>query len=214
MLRIASTRTCPLGLALALAAPAGAGCDFFRELESEPVADTDGGSGTGTGDTDTGDPDDGPCELALDDRCIDQDTVHSCDPASGELSELYCPALCGTNTNFACVSASTGQHACWCVAPGNNKTLSCTELESCLESCETAPDLSCADRCFSRTDAPTIRILGALLHCAEASCEQTCLDFPSSCVACVTAARVQGEGGCSLPRAICSDDRNPDDPYP
>lgn len=192
----------------------GAGCDFFQELESEPTAGTDTDTGTGTGGSDTGDPDDGSCDLARDDRCLDQDTVDSCDPQTGELTELDCPALCGANTNFSCVSTSTGQHACWCVEPGAVKTLSCTELEGCLEDCEGAPDLGCADRCFGRTDALTIRIFGALLHCAETTCEQTCTDAPGSCAQCVSAARLAGEGGCSLPRAICDDDRNPDEPWP
>ncbi|MEX1364287.1 MAG: hypothetical protein AB1Z98_14265 [Nannocystaceae bacterium] len=206
--------TLPIALGSVLAAALGAGCDFFRELESEPTGETDAATGTGTEGTETGDPDDGPCELARDDRCLDQDTVASCNLTDGQLYELDCPALCGTNTNFSCVSAGTGQHACWCVEPGANKVLSCTELEGCIEDCEGAPTLECADQCFRRTDALTIRILGALLHCAEATCEQTCLDAPAACATCVTQARREGEGGCSLPRAICDDDRNPDEPWP
>ncbi|MCA9653893.1 MAG: hypothetical protein H6712_15590 [Myxococcales bacterium] len=199
---------------MALGAPLGAGCDFFQELKSEPIAGTETDTdSSGSGGSDTGDPE-GPCELARDDRCLDQDTVRSCDLQTGELAELDCPALCGSYTNFSCVSASTGQHACWCVEPGPTKTLSCTELEACLEDCDSSPTLACADQCFRRTDPLTIRILGALLHCAEATCEDTCLESPSSCPACVSAARLEGEGGCSLPRAICDDDRNPDEPWP
>jgi len=192
-----------------------AACDFFQELESEP-----GGSGTDTGaatDTSasTGNTDgDGPCELALDDHCIDQDTVQSCSIESGTVQELDCLALCGTFTNFSCVASASGQHACWCVESGANKVLSCTELEGCLAGCELDETLSCADRCFGRTDALTIRLFGALVHCAETTCEDLCFEAPGACAACLDSARLEGGGGCSLPRAVCDDDRNPDEPWP
>ncbi|MCA9712020.1 MAG: hypothetical protein KDK70_39660 [Myxococcales bacterium] len=202
-------------LLAALCGPWAGGCDFFRELESKPGAgtgtgtdtDTDTGTGTaGTGDTD------GACELLRDDRCLDQDTVASCSLADGAVTEVDCVATCGTLTNFSCVVAGTGQHACWCVDPGAQKVLSCTELEGCVSECDLSQSFECADRCFARTDAATVRIYGALVHCAESTCTQTCLDTPEICSACIDAALTQGAGGCSLPRAICDDDRSPEDP--
>ncbi len=194
----------------------GAGCDFFRELESEP-----GATGTGTG-TDTaagstssgGTADAGPCEIAVDDRCLDQDAVASCDPVDGILREVDCPAVCGSLTNFSCVVTGTGQHSCWCVDPGENKQLTCTGLESCLGGCDLSQSFECADKCFGRTDATTIRLFGALVHCAETACEDACREVPSGCQACVDAARTAGESGCSLPRAVCDDDRDPEEPWP
>lgn len=199
-------------LVLGLLCLGGAGCDFFRELESEPGATgTDTGTvGTSTGDTD----DDGLCEVLNDDRCLDQDAVASCEPADGTLTDIDCPALCGSFVNFSCVVTGSGQHACWCVEPGPNKVLTCTGLESCLGSCDLSQSFVCADKCFARTDAATIRLFGALLHCAESSCEDTCRDAPASCQACVDAARMAGESGCSLPRAVCDDDRDPEEPWP
>lgn len=189
----------------------GAGCDFFQELESDPKAaatdtDTDGAS---TGDTDTG-----PCEPQDDDRCLDQDTVSNCGPADGVLSEIDCPAACGGFLNFSCVATATGQHACWCVEPGDVKQLTCAALEACVGDCDLTQSLSCADQCFARTDAATIRIFGALVHCAETACEPTCRQSPETCQACLDAARGEGEGGCSLPRAVCDGDRDPDEPWP
>jgi hypothetical protein len=192
--------------------PAGAGCDFFRELESAPGA-TASGTDTDTGGASTGDTDDEPCEIANDDRCPDQDTVASCGPADGTLTEVDCPALCGGLVNFSCVATASGQHACWCVDPGATKVLTCVGLESCLGHCDLSESLACADQCFSRTDAATIRIFGALVHCAETACEDTCREQPEACQACVDAARVAGEQGCSLPRAVCDGDRDPEDPW-
>lgn len=192
----------------------GGGCDFFQELESEPGAGESGAEESTGADEGTGDTDDGPCTLAEDDRCLDQDTVQSCSVEDGTVSELDCGALCGGFTNFSCVATGTGQHACWCVEPGPTKVYTCRELEDCMEGCPPAADFSCPDQCFARTDAMTIRIFGALLHCAEATCEQQCIDAPQTCNACIEAARIEGSGGCSLPRAICDDDRNPEDPWP
>lgn len=189
-----------------------AGCDFFDELKSAPT-DTEATSGSSGGDT-SGTEGDGPCEIEFDDLCLDQDTVSSCSPTEGTVSELDCPTLCGANTNFSCVATATGQHACWCVVPGGNKNLSCTELESCLAECNVEVDPGCTDRCFGRTDPSTIRLFGALVHCAEATCADTCRDEPAACNACLTSARVGGGGGCSLPRAVCDDDRLPDEPWP
>lgn len=200
-------------LVLAVLAPWGAGCDFFRELESAPGS-TASGTDTDTGGASTGDTDDGPCEVATDDRCLDQDTVASCGPADGTLTEVSCPEVCGDFVNFSCVITGAGQHACWCVEPGAQKVLTCVELEACLADCDPAEPVACADQCFARTDAATIRIFGALVHCAETACEDACRENPAGCQACVDAARVAGEQGCSLPRAVCDGDRDPEEPWP
>lgn len=186
------------------------GCDFFQELESDPKAmatDTDPGGAS------TGDPDDGPCEVLNDDLCLDQDTVSSCGP-DGTLTEVDCPVACGTFVNFSCVAMATGQHACWCVEPGSQPVLTCVELEGCVAECDLTEGLACADQCFARTDAATARIFGALVHCAETACADGCRQNPEACQACVDAARTEGEGGCSLPRAVCDGQRDPDEPWP
>ncbi len=201
-------------MALALCGPWAAGCDFFQELESVPGAtETGTGTGTGTGDASTGETEEAACALSNDDRCLDQDTVASCSLQDGTVSEVDCVAECGVFVNFSCVTTGSGQHACWCVEPGANKVLSCSELEDCMEGCDPSSPLSCADTCFARTNALTVRIYGALVHCAEQTCQQTCIDSPFDCLACINSARIDGGGGCSLPRAICDDDRNADDPW-
>ncbi len=197
---------------------AGGGCDFFQELESDPNAqatdtdtdtDTDGPSGGAS----SGDTESVPCEIPGDDYCLDQDTVLSCNPADGVQSRVDCPALCGSFVNFSCVGTATGQHACWCVEPGSTKVLSCSEVEQCIGDCE-AGSLTCAEQCFGRTEALTIRIYGALVHCAQSTCRDRCLEDPAACSACIDSARQTGSGGCSLERAVCDDDRNPEDPWP
>ncbi len=191
-----------------------AGCDFFKELESVPettATDTQTDSESGGADTEATEA--APCTLADDDRCLNQDTVQSCTLTDGIVREIDCPALCGEFTNFSCVATGSGQHACWCVEPGSIKVLTCYDLEACLAGCP-LDSMACADQCFGRTDATTIRIYGALVHCAENSCETTCADVPEACAACVDAARIEGSGGCSLPRAVCDADRDPDQPWP
>jgi len=200
-----------LALIWALTGLLGAGCDFFDELESAPGA-TATGTDTDTGGTSTGDT--SACELEIDDRCLDQDKVASCGPADGTLAEIDCPTVCGELVNFSCVSTASGQHACWCVEPGKVKTLTCTGLESCLGDCDLSQSFECADRCFDRTDADTLRLFGALVHCAEAACVDACHEDPEGCPACIEAARVEGESGCSLERAVCNDDRDPEEPWP
>lgn len=197
---------------LLLAAMAGAGCDFFRELESAPGA-TASGTDTDTGGASAGDTDDGTCEIPVDDRCLDQDTVASCGPADGVLTQVDCASACGAYVNFSCVVTGSWQHACWCVEPGRNATLTCVELEACVSECDLTESLACADRCFALTDTSTIRTFGALVHCAQAACEDACRDDPGACQACVDGARAAGYSGCSLPRAVCDDDRNPDEPW-
>jgi len=214
-MRRPATRWGPTLLWLALGGPGAAGCDFFRELESAPGATSSGSgtdSGTGT-EGSTGDTENTVCSLQEDDRCLDQDTVASCGLQDGRISEVDCVATCGGLVNFSCVLSGSGQHACWCVEPGANKVLSCSELEDCMEGCDLSQSFECADRCFSRTNPLTVRVYGALVHCAEETCQQTCVDSPQQCAACIDAARIGGGGGCSLPRAICDDDRNEEDPW-
>ncbi len=194
--------------------PWATGCDFFQELESVPGATTtETDTDTDTEGTASESTQGAACEVLNDDRCLDQDTVASCSPADGTMSEVDCVALCGSYVNFSCVLTGSGQHACWCVEPGDYKVLSCAELEDCMEGCDLSGSLECADTCFSRTDALTVRVYGALVHCAEATCMETCAQTPEQCLGCIEAARTEGSGGCSLPRAVCDDDRNPDEPW-
>lgn len=198
----------------ALVLALGSGCDLLKELQDAPGAETGeaDASGSGGGSSDTSAPADGaPCEVALDDACHDQDTLASCDPASGTLQVVPCDELCGSYTNFSCVGTQTGQHACWCVEPGLQKVYSCTEVEACMLGC--GDSAACIDECFARTTETTIRILGALLYCGEASCDATCRADPQACSACVQTALESGAGGCTVERALCDGDRN-DEPEP
>lgn len=198
--------------ALLAIGPLAVGCDFFQELEDADSADTgdsEGESGT------EGDAEDGsggeqvtPCTIAEDDHCENQDVVASCDPATGLVTSLPCGALCGDNANLSCVATMGGQHGCWCVVPGRNKLSSCSQLGQCLTNCtEPGP---CSDACFSKTTETTIRMYGALVHCAETSCESTCQDAPAACSPCVTSAIANGEG-CTVERAICDADQSEED---
>lgn len=198
--------------ALLAIGPLAAGCDFFQELEDAESASTDGDS---EGDSEGIDGDGGtegsaaePCTLSDHDRCETQDRLASCNPSTGTLTTVPCDELCGQNPNFSCVSTGGGQHACWCVVPGKQKVNSCTELETCLGKC--AEPGSCTDQCFSRTTTTTVRMYGALVHCAEMTCEDTCSTSPAACGPCVAAAIGSGEG-CSLERAVCDEDKNDED---
>ena len=204
-------------LLLACIGPASLGCEIFEELQDAPGADTGAGSETddaGESGAETEAPvDGGPCELAEDDACYDQDTLASCDPSTGTLQVVSCAQLCGSYTNFSCVGTGTGQHACWCVEPGQQKVLSCTELETCLLGCGN-DSLTCLDDCFLRTVDTTVRIYGAVVHCAETHCEPTCRETPATCSQCVQAAIASGAGGCTVERALCdSDDNDEPDPW-
>lgn len=197
------------------------GCAWFKELQSAESAE-DGGSddtGDGTGD-DTGDGSGssdgtgaGACEIADDDRCADQDTLRSCDPATGVLTEYACTDLCSGTMNFSCVIATAeSQHGCWCVVPGDQKLLTCVELEGCLLDCTSATSTDCADACFSRTIAGTIRTYGALVSCAHHGCDDTCRESPDDCSACISTAIASGTGDCVLERSVCDADL-PSDPW-
>ncbi len=200
-----------------LASACAAGCSFFEELGDAPWADTD--TDTDGADEDDGDLDvDGgsvsaetgaePCTIERDDLCVDQDTLHSCDPQTGELTVMDCAAACGNNLNFTCLGTPSGQHACWCVVPGKQKVLSCGELEACLQGCTNAVGTACADGCFSRTTEAAIRIYGALVWCAHASCRDACLEEAYACATCIASGIQNGTGGCGLERSVCDTDQN------
>jgi hypothetical protein len=199
------------GFALACASiwlcGAVAGCTFFKELESEEGAEISTGTSTGTSDG-SGDE----CTL-IDDTCENQDTVRSCDLSTGQVDKYDCGVLCGGNVNFTCIDVGNGQHGCWCVAPGQQKVYSCWELESCLQGCGGAVDSFCSDQCFSRTTSSTVRMFGALVHCAQSGCEDTCRDEPAACGECINLAMAGGSGGCGLERSVCDGDQN-DEPWP
>ena len=204
--------------ALLAVGPLAIGCGFFEELEDADTADTEAstdsqdGEGTGDGDTrpqatDGEDAIDVPCTIEDDDRCENQDMLASCDLATGVVSTVPCDLLCGDNINFSCISSATGVHACWCVVPGPQKVWSCSELEACLGNCSEPG--ACTDQCFGRTDKSTARMYGALVHCAEIGCSSTCQDVPEACGPCIANAIANGDG-CTIPRALCDDDRSDD----
>lgn len=200
-----------------------AGCSWFEELQSADSAD-DSGSSSGT--DDGGDDDDsgdsgssgtggGPCTIEDDDRCTDQDTLQSCDEASGDITVSSCTELCGESVNFSCVIATAEvQHGCWCVVPGKQKNLTCVELEACLLGCTDATSTDCADACFTRTDGGTIRTYGALVSCAHHECDDTCRDDSENCGTCISGAIMSGTGGCVLERSVCDADASSDPWWP
>jgi hypothetical protein len=209
-----------LGIVLVLALASG--CAWFKELQSAESVD---GTGTGddteagtedeSGDDDTASTGDGACEIAEDDRCADQDTLHSCDPATGELTEYACADLCSGTMNFSCVIASAdARHGCWCVVAGDQKLLTCTELEGCLLDCTDDSTSACADACFAKTNAGTIRTYGALVSCAHHECDDTCREEPASCAGCISTAIASGMGDCTLERSVCDADAAGDPWWP
>ena len=185
------------------------GCDFFRELEStDDATDTDTATDGSTG-TDTGT---GPCTLVDDDRCIDQDLIDVCDVEAGEVTRWDCGQVCGGFVNFTCTSLGGGQHGCWCVEPGPQKVLSCSELEKCLKDCAWDQTDGCSNRCFSRTVSSVVRMYGAVVHCAHAACADVCTET-SGCQACLDNAMAGLGSGCALERAVCDQDRNDEEDY-
>ena len=199
-----------LGLASLTSA---AGCDFFQELESEESAGSSDSGGTET-DASTETDAEPSCSFPEDDRCLDQDRLQTCDPQSELASTWTCTELCGSFVNFTCLGVGNGQHGCWCVQPGTQKVLSCSELESCLRGCEGNTDATCSDQCFARATAGTIRTLGALVHCAHDTCHDTCISDQASCAPCIDSALTQGTAGCVLQRSVCDSDRNDDPDWP
>jgi len=184
-------------------------CALFEELEGKSGS-TDGmGDTGGMGD---GADDDGLCNY-LDDYCAGQDLLESCSPEKGDVTSIHCAAACGQYMNFTCLGSANGQHGCWCVEPGKQKLDSCRDLELCLGECQTNVN-ACADRCFGRTDASTIRLYGALVHCAEADCQSLCDEAPEACASCVVNTKSGLVGGCSVERSACDADRTDDFPWP
>lgn len=204
---------------LLLAVALLAGCSFFKELQSADSAEDSGsdsgtaGDGSGSDSSGSTTAGDGPCTIARDDRCVDQDTLRSCDESTGEVTVSSCNALCTGTLNFSCVIATAAvQHGCWCVVPGDLEQLTCTELEGCLLDCSQATTTACADACFDRTTAGTIRTYGALVSCAHSGCDDTCRDEPQGCAACIASAIGAGTGDCALERSVCDADA-PSDPW-
>jgi hypothetical protein len=192
-----------------------ASCGVFEELQSAESAEGSDTEPIGSGSSTSGEADGDACVFPLEDRCSDQDTLHSCDPVHGTATVYDCAALCGSYLNFTCLGTGTGQHGCWCVASGQQKVLSCGELEDCLRGCVTDDSGACADGCFSRTTTSVVRMYGALVHCAHDGCHDTCIERPEACASCIDASISQGLGGCGLPRSVCDEDRNdePGTPY-
>ena len=124
-------------ITLAIAALLGtAGCDFFQELESLPEAGgEESGDDSGTEEGGEGTPTDlgegEPC-TTLDDVCLGQDSLISCDPNTAQLMAHDCGTLCAQNgqLNFTCsvLSVDTGlAHGCWCSSPNNVKIDACVD---------------------------------------------------------------------------------------
>ncbi|KIG15252.1 hypothetical protein DB30_05796 [Enhygromyxa salina] len=204
---------------LAVTIGALTGCDFFQELENLPEAGEDEsgeGDGTaGTGDTgDAGETGGEPCDV-LDEFCSDQDTLHSCDLATGELLTYPCATVCGSANllNFTCTPTATFQHGCWCVNPGDIKLDTCLQLDTCVNECGD-PDSTCAGQCFTRTDAQTVRLLGALYSCADRACDEICASSPADCGSCLIAAKAGLWGDCGVAREVCDADQNDEPSWP
>ncbi len=183
------------------------GCgSFFQELDSADSAEGETEEDTAEGSVAVGD-----CDFPADDRCADQDTIEQCDPSDLTFEVYDCNALCGELTNLSCITTGTAQHGCFCVEAGLNKQYSCTELESCLADCQADASGACADQCFMRTTASTVRLYGALVYCANDECHDTCVDVPEACGLCIQQTIADGRGMCGLPRSVCDTDIN-DDP--
>ena len=195
-------------------------CGWFKELQSADSgagASTGSDSGSDSGSQDSGSDGTGEalCEIVEDDRCDDQDTLLSCDEATGVLSEYSCNDMCTGTLNFSCVIASAdSRHGCWCVVPGDQKLLTCSELESCLLDCSQASSTACADACFVRTNAGTVRTYGALVSCAHRDCDDTCRDEPQACSSCISSTIGAGTGKCTLERSVCDADASSDPWWP
>jgi hypothetical protein len=184
-------------------------CDFFKELQGAEAAgetDTDGAETEGEADTDA-------CGLE-DDYCAGQDTLESCDYASGIATTYNCAQLCGEYVNFSCLTIAAGSHGCWCVEPDPYGWYTCTDLEACLAGCGTDVAGECGNQCFLRTTATTIRLLGALVACSEVQCQASCVDAPEGCMDCLLAAKAGLYGDCSVERSLCDADESDDEPWP
>ena len=210
----------PLAAITVLAVTLGAltGCDFFRELESLPEAGEDeSGSGDLGADEDTGETGETggePCNV-LDEYCSDQDTLHSCDVETGELLTYPCATVCGSGDllNFTCTPTADFRHACWCVNPGAIKIDTCLQLDNCVVDCGD-PASTCAGECFTRTDAQTVRLLGALYSCADRACDEVCAASPYDCGSFLLAAKAGLWGDCGVAREVCNADEGDEPSWP
>jgi hypothetical protein len=137
--------------------------------------------------------------------------LSSCDLASGVLTDYNCATLCNGNLNFTCLSNPDGQHGCWCVQPGDIALDGCAQVEVCIAGCTTA---NCTNGCFGRASTPTIRLLGALFHCAESDCEAQCEASAETCNSCILATRAGVYGGCGVERSVCDADTVDEIPWP
>lgn len=192
-------------------------CDFFQELQSDPDAggDESGEGGTAeTGETGGTGGIGEPCDV-LDERCSDQDTLHSCDVQTGELVTYPCATVCGSSDllNFTCTPTADFRHACWCVNPGAIKLDTCLQLDTCVVECGD-PSSDCAGSCFTRTDAQTVRLLGALYSCADRACDEVCATSPYDCGTCLNAAKAGLWGDCGVAREVCDADESDEPSWP
>ncbi len=109
------------------------------------------------------------------------------------------------------MTVPAGLSGCWCAVPGQQKVLSCTQLETCLQDCAD-PTGACGEQCFGQTTAEAIRLLGTLMHCVHDGCKATCDETPEACAGCLAQGLAAGTGACGLARSVCDNDRN-DEPY-
>jgi hypothetical protein len=188
--RAALQSTCALCLAV------GA-CSVFDEIPLEGEESSDASdSPDESGET-------SPCDTS---RCLNQDTMRACPAGSTQPTELDCSLLCESQINISCVRVSTSDAGCWCVAPNAYDVTSCKELEACLDRCGSEITGECGLRCFSLANAPTGRLYGALLSCAQLSCDALCVATPESCATCVANALAGASGPCALQRSACDND--------
>jgi hypothetical protein len=200
-------------LLLSITSSALIACDFFQELESKPGAEGETGA-EGPGATEAGETEGTPCDV-LDERCSDQDTLHSCNPTTGAIDVHYCTALCGADLiNFTCTPMADFRHACWCVSPGTIKLDSCSQLEACIVDCGGDPGSPCSNGCFERTIYQTVRLLGSLYSCADRACDELCAASPGECGSCLLLAKAGLFGDCGLQRSVCDADTNDEPTWP
>ncbi len=186
-------------------------CSLFDELGSKSNGGGDGGSDSGGGDESEGGAI-ASCIPAQHDRCLEQDVLQSCMTAGGNTLRIQCDELCGDNVNVTCLATSIEQHGCWCAAPGRAAQSTCAELEACILRCNF--DIACSDTCLTRSDATTMRLFGALVYCAQAGCEETCMQDASTCGLCVQTKMTGADGDCAVERTLCGDETDTPFPWP
>ena len=194
-------------LVLALCGLFSSGCSFFEEI---PLGDEEETQSTTSSDTQT---DAGNGCVRADDRCDSQDVVRWCEGVPPQLQSLSCDQSCTEQgqVNAACVLTNAGLYGCWCVSPSPYDLSSCTTLETCLGKCGGETFSDCGNRCFARADASTTRLYGALLNCAQTDCRETCVNTPAACATCIEAALSGQRSNCTTQRALCDQDRTPEE---